>query len=196
MSLENQVIYNIMIYHKHGLQSIVRDCLIRSPPSLLFPAPVQVRFRAFRLQTGSLAPDYARTADFCQRDFRYAAVRADSSVADGPTPDMCVVAASLPILGGFIPSLSVIKKLQAQQSDLECWNRGKKSREQARSGALVVSGVCVLRVPIPRQNLETILIEKIRKSVSDCVLLRSLTSKQVTRRLTVRNYLDFHSIAP
>ena len=133
MSLENQVIYNIMIYHKHGLQSIVRDCLIRSPPSLLFPAPVQVRFRAFRLQTGSLAPDYARTADFCQRDFRYAAVRADSSVADGPTPEMCVVAASLPILGGFIPSLSVIKNSrpssQTQSAGIE-GRRAANKRDQ------------------------------------------------------------------
>ncbi|RLM73124.1 hypothetical protein C2845_PM15G11630 [Panicum miliaceum] len=45
------------------------------------------RFRAFRLQTGSLASDYARTPVFCQRDFRHAAVRADSSVENGRPED-------------------------------------------------------------------------------------------------------------
>jgi hypothetical protein len=72
--------------------------LVRSPPAFLFPEPVEdaakgkrkrsfrfanvrraFRFRPFRLQTGSLAPDYARTPAFCQRHFRYAAVRADSA---------------------------------------------------------------------------------------------------------------------
>ena len=98
---------------------------------------------------------------------------------------MCAVAASLPILRGFIRSLSIIKNeflgpavLEISKGqNLECWNRGKKSREQARSGALAASGVCFAHRAYPYLvRIQKILIEKIRKSVSDCCLLSSLTS--------------------
>ena len=90
-------------------------------------------------------------------------MRADSSVADGPTPEMCVVAASLPILRGFI-SLSIIKNSRPSGArDIEMSeSRVLESREEEpRASAIRCPGRqrSLLRtqsLPVSRQHSENL----------------------------------------